>query len=144
MIGADRLRLPDHIAVPVLRSRSGQPHATGLLNGRSVSVLLDTGAAHTVVSLRLAETAGLAIAQMAARIGGAGAAAFDAYLVEGAELVLGGIRLRTALLATDLDRINLARERTREWRIDIIAGVDVFAAHDAVIDFGRDVLYLRA
>jgi hypothetical protein len=142
-VRATRLHLDSHVPVPVVRSRAGQPHVALLLNGRPVSALIDTGAAHTVVDRGVAAQLGLAIVELAVRFGGAGAASVDAYQVDGAELRVGAVGLRTALLAADFGPINFARARHRDRRVDVVVGVDVFAAHDAVIDCGADVVYLR-
>ena len=58
--------------VPLSRSGVGHLHAAGTLNGRPVSVLLDTGGASTVISLTLAQELGLTLTKMPSREAGRG------------------------------------------------------------------------
>ena len=59
--------------VPLVRTGVGHLHAAGTLNGRPVSVLLDTGGASTIVGLGLAREMNLALTKMPFQGGGAGA-----------------------------------------------------------------------
>ncbi len=63
-------------------SRTGVGHSQtgGQLNGRAVTVLIDTGAASTVFSLELAHELGLRLQKASYQGGGAGAARLDIYL----------------------------------------------------------------
>jgi hypothetical protein len=127
-------------------SRNGVGHfeAAGTLAGRSVRVLIDTGAASTVVSLALARELGLVLAPLGRTGGGAGGANLEIFRVSGADLRLGDAVPRTrGLYAMDLNHVNAALAQKGTSPVDAILGVDVFDAQAAVIDYGSSSLFLR-
>jgi hypothetical protein len=129
--------------VPLSRTGVGHFQTAGRLNGRDVVVLIDTGAASTVVSLALARELGLALHKAPHQGGGAGAARLDVYFAPGADLRLGGLRPRgQALMAVDLTHANQALALKGQSPVDVILGADVFDAHAAVIDYGSNSLFL--
>src|SRR5436305_1653986 len=95
--------------VPLSRNGLGHFHAAGALEGRPVAVLIDTGAASTLVRLDLAQQLGLALTKLPHRGGGAGGVTLDVYHVREGALTLGGVRPRPrALMAMDLAHVNQA------------------------------------
>src|SRR4051812_36142761 len=89
------------------RSGVGHFHAVGSLSGHPVAVLIDTGAASTVVDLSLARELRLTLTKLEMKGGGAGGAHLDIFHLADATLSLGDVRPRTrALLATDLAHVN--------------------------------------
>src|SRR5262249_7376516 len=130
--------------VPLFRSGVGHLPADGTLNGRPVSVLLDTGGAGTVISLILAQELGLALTKMPFQGGGAGSARMDVYHAPEAALLLGDITPRArALMAMDLTHVNEALADKGEAPVEVILGADVFEAQAAVIDYGSSSLFLK-
>jgi hypothetical protein len=130
--------------IPLNRNGVGHFEADGTLAGRSVRVLIDTGAASTVVSLDLARELGLALAPLGRTGGGAGGANLDIFRVSGADLRLGEVVPRTqGLYAMDLSHVNAALAQKATSPVDAILGVDVFDAQAAVIDYGSSSLFLR-
>jgi hypothetical protein len=123
----------------------GHFHAAGLLNSHSVAVLLDTGAASTIVNLALARKLGLTLQKLDRKGGGAGGTQLDIFQVTDATLLLGDVRPKyRALLAMDLVHVNQSLTLRGESPIDIVLGADVFEAQAAVIDYGSSSLFLRA
>src|SRR5579885_1289838 len=123
--------------VPLVRSGVGHLSAAGTLNDRPVSVLVDTGAASTVVSLQLAREMNLALIKMPFQGGGAGAARLDVYDLPEAVLRLGTVVPRPrALLAVDLTHVNQALALKGQKPVEVVIGADVFEAQAAVIDWG--------
>ncbi|MBA3833501.1 MAG: retroviral-like aspartic protease family protein [Chthoniobacterales bacterium] len=134
----------DYQQVHLSRSGVGHFHATGSLNGRSVVVLIDTGAASTVVSLVLVRQMGLSFNKLKMKGGGAGGANLDIYQLTDAVLMLGEIKPRPrALLAMDLTHVNQALAQKGESAVDVILGSDVLEAQAAVIDYGSSSLFLK-
>jgi [ribosomal protein S5]-alanine N-acetyltransferase len=133
-----------YVRVPLQRSEVGHFHARGRLRGRDVSVLVDTGASSTLVSLALARDLGLALSLHPDKGGGAGGAAMDVFVVEGADLELDPLAIRPRhLLAMDLSHANEALVANGAAPIDAILGLDVFEAQGAVIDYVGSSLFLR-
>lgn len=56
---ADFLTARGYLRVPLTRSGVGHFHTAGTLNGRPVEVLVDTGAAATVVAMSVVQALGL-------------------------------------------------------------------------------------
>ncbi len=80
--------------VRLTRSGVGHFHVAGSLNGRAVDVLIDTGAASTVVSLALARANGVTLNKLAMTGGGAGGANLEIYAISDATLSLGDVQPR--------------------------------------------------
>jgi predicted aspartyl protease len=119
--------------LPLQRSGVGHLSARGTLNGRPVSVLMDTGGASSVISLALAEELGITLTKMPFQGGGAGAARLDVYHVADASLQIGEIVPRTrALMAMDLTHVNAALALKGESE-----------SQAAVIDYASSSLFLK-
>jgi hypothetical protein len=108
-------------------------------------LLLDTGASHTVFATPSAGRLGLQTTPSAQRAGGVGASdhATETTVVD--ELRLGGVSLRDVAAWTfDLGHVNRALESRGGTAVDGAVGADVLRPAEAVIDFARATLYLRA
>jgi predicted aspartyl protease len=130
--------------VPLVRNGVGHFEATGTLAGRATRVLVDTGAASTVVSLSLARELGLEVVSLGRHGGGAGGAQLEIFQVHGAELDLDGAHPKPiALYAMDLSHVNAALAMKGATPVEAILGVDVFDRQKAVIDYGSGSLFLK-
>ena len=130
--------------IALSRSGIGHFHTAGSLSGHPVAVLIDTGAASTVVSLARAREVGLTLNKLEMKGGGAGGAQLDIFQLPDATLSLGEVQPRCrALLAMDLGHVNQSLALKGESPVDVILGVDVFEAHKAVIDYGSSSLFLK-
>ena len=130
--------------IPLSRSGVGHFHTDGTLNGRPVSVLVDTGASSTLFGLGVAREMGLALTKLPMFGGGAGAARLDVYKVEGADFRLGEVTPKlAALVAMDLSHVNEALALRGSGAVDAVLGGDVLEAHGAVIDYAGNSLYLK-
>lgn len=133
-----------YVRVPLRRSVVGHFHTDGTLNGRPVEVLVDTGAAITVVAMSVVQAVGLRSEWVNHEAGGAGGA-LDQYRVEGAVLQLGSLVPQLAGPAgLDFEHVNAPLRANGSAEVDVILGADVFDAHGAVIDYGTDSLFLKA
>ena len=125
--------------VPLSRSSLGHFHTLGSLNGHPVVVLIDTGAASSVVDLGSAHDLGLTVTG-----GGAGGASLEIYDLPNAKLMLGEVEPRPrALLAMDLAHVNQALALRGEGRVDVVLGADVLEIQEAVIDYRSSSLFLK-
>ena len=130
--------------IPLTRSGVGHFHTDGRLDGRPVSVLVDTGASSTVFSLGIARELGLPLTKLSMFGGGAGAARLDVYEIGEATFTVGEVAPEVrALLAMDLTHVNEAAALRGSGPVDVVLGVDALEAHAAVIDYGSSSLYLR-
>lgn len=141
---SDFLTAHGYVRVPLRRSAVGHFHADGTLNGRPVEVLVDTGAAITVVAMSVVQALGLRSEWLNREAGGAGGA-LDQYQVEGAVLQLGSLTPRLAGPAgLDFEHVNAPLRANGSAEVDVILGTDVFDAHAAVIDYATKSLFLTA
>ena len=130
--------------IPLSRSGVGHFHTEALLNGRSISVLIDTGAASTVFSHDMAREMNLPMTKLPMFGGGAGGAQLEIHQIQAARFVIGDISPKVrAFLAMDLSHVNRALALKDSDSVDAILGVDVLEAHSAVIDYGSSSLYLK-
>jgi predicted aspartyl protease len=140
----DFLRGAGYRRIELSRSGVGHFHAPATVAGRAVSALLDTGGSGTVLSLAIAREFGLPLVATELQGGGAGAAGMKLFVVEQAELQLGEVVPRLdRLVVMDLTHVNQALADTGEGPIELIIGVDVFAPHQAIIDYGSSSLFLQ-
>ncbi len=130
--------------IPLSKSGLGHFHTAGSINGHPVVVLIDTGAASTVVDLHSAHNLGLTANKLTMTGGGAGGANLKIYDLPDAVLLLGGIKPRLrVLLAMDLAHVNEALSLRGESRVDVVLGADVLEIQQAIIDYGSSSLFLK-
>jgi hypothetical protein len=130
--------------VPLVRTGVGHFEAAGTLNGTPIRVLIDTGAASTVLSLTLVRRLGLELVPLGQTGGGACGANLEVFEVRGAELRLGEVVPRPkALIAMDLSHADAALVQQGAAPVEAVLGVDVYEAQAAVIDYGTSSLFLR-
>ena len=130
--------------IPLSRNGVGHFEAAGTLAGRPIRVLIDTGAASTVVSLSLARELGLNVTPLGRMGGGAGGAQLEVFQLDGVELKLQGASPRPkSLYAMDLNHVNAALASKGATPVQAILGIDVFDRQAAVIDYATSSLFLR-
>jgi len=130
--------------IELAKNGVGHFQTVGHLAGRSVSVLVDTGAGATVVSLTVARELGLELEKMSTTGGGAGGVSLEVHRVSGATLKLGEMTPRVRqLMAMDFEHINHGLACKGCDPVDAILGVDRFETHSAVIDYGSSSLFLK-
>jgi hypothetical protein len=130
--------------VPLTRNGVGHFETGGTLAGKAVRVLIDTGAASTVVSLELAQKLGLGLTLLDRKGGGAGSAQLEIYQLEQNDLLLDHATPRpNAIYAMDLSHVNAALAMKGATPVEVILGVDVFERQAAVIDYGSSSLFLK-
>lgn len=133
-----------YIQIPLTRSRVGHFHTVGSLNNRRIEVIIDTGAASTVFSFDLAQEMNLPMTKLSTMGGGAGAAQLEIHQIHEARFLIGDITPKVrGLLTIDLSHVNQALTLKGASPVDAVLGVDVFEAHEAVIDYGSSSLYLK-
>lgn len=130
--------------VPLGRNGVGHFEANGTLAGRAIRVLIDTGAASTVISLSVARELGLDLTSLGKLGGGAGGTQLEIFRLRGADLELDGAHPEpSALYAMDLSHVNAALAMKGAAPAEAVLGVDVFDRQKAVIDYGSSSLFLK-
>ena len=133
-----------YIQIPLSRSGVGHFHIVGSLNDRQIEMIVDTGAAGTLFSFDLAREMDLRMTKFSETGGGAGAGELEIHQIHGARFLLGDIAPKMSeLFSLDLSHANDALVLRGASPVDGILGVDVFEAHEAVVDYGSSSLYLK-
>ena len=126
------------------RNRLGHFQLAGQLGERPLDILLDTGAASTVVDLGYCSSQGIATRDTGRLGGGAGGATLPIHALDGAVLTLDGLPLRSdGIYAVDLSHVNEALTTRGAGRVQAVMGADVMTHHRAVIDYATMSLFLR-
>lgn len=139
----DFLTQRGYARISLTRTAVGHFHTTGTLNGRSVEILVDSGASVTVVAMDLARTLGLDAERFAHDAGGAGGA-MEQFVVKGVQLRLGQFAPRLGDVAgLDFEHVNAPLRANGVPEVHVILGADVFDTHAAVIDYATRSLFLK-
>jgi hypothetical protein len=111
----------------------------GTVNGKPAEIMLDSGAAISVINTRFAATAGIVGGQTITARGASGT--MPGQLASGVALAVGPLTLRSTVMLLDLADI----ERGVGRNIDVILGRDAFEAGIVDIDFEkREIRFLPA
>jgi hypothetical protein len=117
------LQAQGYSQVPLMRNGVGHFETNGMLGLHPVRVLIDTGAASTIVGLSVVEELGLNKSSLGAVGGGAGGARLEVFQLHETELLLGAVRPQPRiLLAMDLGHVNEALRLKGSTPVDVILG----------------------
>jgi predicted aspartyl protease len=130
-------------AVQLRATRVGHLHTTGTLQGRAVEILVDTGASNTVIDVELARELGLRLTPSAQRGAGVGDSSVAVNRVDGAEMVVGGVRISGDIYTMDFTSLRAALgARGVEAPVAVLGG-DAMRSLDAVLVYRENLLFLR-
>jgi len=126
------------------RNRVGHFQLVGSLAGEAVDILLDTGAASTVVDLGYCRRRGLALRDTGRLGGGAGGVTLPIHDLGDVGLTLDGLAVHPdGVFAIDLSHVIEGLAEKGAEPVQAVLGVDVLLHHDAVIDYATRSLFLR-
>jgi hypothetical protein len=129
------------------RTPVGHLKLVGHLDGRPVDIVLDTGAAKTVVELSYCRSEGIAVSETSlpgAPRAGSAETAVPVYTVGDVRLTLEGLPVRhDGLFAIDMTNLNQKLMMKGADPIRAVLGQDVLRYHQAVIDYAALALYLK-
>ena len=138
------LNQSSYIQIPLLRSGIGHFHIVGELNGRQIEMIVDTGAASTFFSFDLAKDMNLQMTKSTETGSGAGEGELEIHQIYDVSFCLGDITPKMhEFYALDMSHANQALIQRGASPVGGVLGVDVFEAHEAVIDYGSSSLYLK-
>ena len=129
------------------RTQVGHLKLVGHLDGRPVDIVLDTGAAKTIVDLSYCRSEGIAVSdtgQPGAPAVGAANTAVSVYTLVDARLTLEGLPVRSdGIFAIDMSHTNQKLTMKGVDPIRAVLGQDVLRYHHAVIDYATLALFLK-
>ena len=128
----------------LVRNQIGHLQLVGLLHNTPVDILVNTGAASTVVDLSYCRSKGIPTRDTGKLGGGAGGITLAIYALDGATLSLDGHPLRSdGIYAIDLTHVNEGLVTKGACRVHGVLGADVLTYHQAVIDYATMSLFLH-
>jgi hypothetical protein len=128
----------------LLRNQVGHFQLIGLLEAAPVDILLDTGAASTIIDLAYCRAKNIATRDTGKVGGGAGGITLAIHVLDRATLSLDGHPLRSdGIYAVDLAHVNEGLVAKGASRVQAVLGADVLTYHQAVIDYATMSLFLR-
>lgn len=128
------------------RTQVGHLKLAGHLGGRPIDIVLDTGAAKTIVDLSYCRSEGIPVSDTGQR--GAGAVGtsntVSVYTLGDVRLTLEGLPIRSdGLFAIDMTHTNQKLMMKGVEPIRAVLGQDVLRYHQAVIDCATLALFLK-
>jgi hypothetical protein len=128
----------------LVRNRVGHFQLTAELEGEQVDILVDTGAASTVMDLDWCRKRGIALDDTGQMGGGAGGVNLAIYALRGAALRLDGQAVKSnGVYAVDLAHVNRGLAMKGAHPVHGVLGADVLTHHEAVIDYASESLFLK-
>jgi hypothetical protein len=129
------------------RTQVGHLKLVGHLDGRPIDIVLDTGAAKTIVDLSYCRSEGIAVTdtgQPGAPAVGAGNVTGSVYTLGDVPLTLEGLPVRSdGIFAIDMTFTNQKQKMRGADPIRAVLGQDVLRYHHAVIDYATLSLFLK-
>ena len=128
----------------LVRNQIGHLQLVGVLHNAPVDILLDTGAASTVVDLSYCRAKGIPTRDTGKLGGGAGGITLAIHALDGATLSLDGRPLHSdGISAVYLTHVNEGLVTKGASRVQGVLGADVLTYHQAVIDYATMSLFLH-
>lgn len=130
--------------IPLSKLNSNHYKLTAKINGKKGFFILDTGASSSCVGFDSIPFFNLLTEATEIKASGAGAINMDAMISKNNHLQLGSLSLQqVSLVLFDLSHVNEALSQMDEPSVDGIIGADLLKKLHAVIDYGRNCLYIK-
>lgn len=138
------LKTKGFIPLQMYRTPTDHFEVEVLLNGIPGRFIVDTGASNTCVAMEQAERFGLISEGEEVTAAGAGAIDMAARIARGNSLQLHTWKKESLqIVLFDLSHVNEALRTQESGPVDGIIGADILRQGKAVIDYGKDLLYLK-
>lgn len=138
------LEAQDFHRIALKKLNTGHYHLKLEINNRPGDFILDTGASTSCIGFENISYFILESEESEIKAAGAGAIDMDTKITKGNRLDIGGLHFpKIDLILFDLSHVNEALEQVDEKRVHGILGADLLKRMRAVIDYGRNCLYIR-
>jgi len=132
--------------IPLHVNFFGHLEAVAIVNGTTITLIVDTGASGTVLDLEYSRELGFPLVVQDMQGGGVGNAKIDIYHLDVEDLIIGDFQINhPQIYAIDLSH---ARENLRQHGIESdvhgILGADILDHYQAVIDYSTKTLFLKS
>lgn len=130
--------------IPLKKLASTHYLVRAKIHGNKARLILDTGASTTCIDIEKAEHFDILHEKSDVMAAGAGALGMETQVSHRNQLHIGTWKdTRVGIVLFDLSHINIALQEAGEEAVDGILGADFLKKHRAVIDYGRNCLYLK-
>ncbi len=134
----------DFIRIPLKKLATGHYKMTAKLNDTYGDFIVDTGASSTCVAILQATTFNLLFKISEVKAAGAGATGMETHLSQNNILKIKDRKIKNfSCILFDLSHVNKALTEVNESPIHGIIGADLLKKCRAVIDYGRNCMYIK-
>lgn len=138
------MALQDFKRIPLKRLATGHYKLTATINNSKGDFILDTGASSTCVAFSYASLFNLNYEISPIKAAGAGATGMETHLSNNNTLAIQDqIFKNFTCILFDLTHVNTALIEANESPIHGIIGADLLKKYRAVIDYGRNCMYIK-
>lgn len=130
--------------IPLKKINSNHFELTAKVNGIKGTFILDTGASNSCIGLDSVNHFKLFAKESEIKAAGAGATGMLTQIAEDYPLIIGNwSRRKVDFVVFDLTHVNEALQIAEADAVNGVIGADVLKEGRAVIDYGRNCLYLK-
>lgn len=138
------LKKKDYIRIKLQYTNTNHFKLKAKINGLKGSFILDTGASNTCIGTEFSEKFKLDTKISENKATGAGTTAIDTFTSEANTIKIGKwFKKDIAFVLIDLGHINAALIAHYSKTIDGIIGADILKKSKAIIDYKKNILYLK-
>jgi hypothetical protein len=145
MIGLKKiLKKKKYIRIPLKKIATNHLELKAKINGITGRFILDTGASNSCVGLDAIEYFDLIAEESETKAAGAGAVGMETQLSKNNHLKIGVWETHALhLVLFDLSHVNTALTQHEAKEVAGIIGADILQKGKAIIDYNKNVLYLK-
>ncbi|WP_439128629.1 retropepsin-like aspartic protease [Polaribacter sp.] len=138
------LKKKKYIKIKLKKIATNHLELKAKINGIKGRFILDTGASNSCVGLNAIAHFNLLAEESETKAAGAGATDMETQLSENNYLKIGKWSTKKLhLVLFDLSHVNIALENHNAKKVDGIIGADILQKGKAIIDYNKNVLYLK-
>ena len=130
--------------MPLKKLKTGHYKVEARVNGINGDFIVDTGASSSCIGFSSVDRFIMLTEQSEIKAAGAGAINMETHVARNNRFQVGGKKTnKMAFVIFDLSHVNEALVQVEEKAVEGILGADFLKENRAVIDYGRNVLYLK-
>ena len=138
------MAMQNFIRVPLKKLATGHYKISAKINNSKGEFIIDTGASSTCVAFSSATLFNLSHQESSVKAAGAGATGMKTHLSKNNNLNIRDRHFKNfAIIIFDLTHVNSALMEVNEIPIHGIFGADLLKQCRAVIDYGRNCMYIK-
>ncbi|MEH6680546.1 MAG: retropepsin-like aspartic protease [Sediminicola sp.] len=138
------LREKNYVRVPLIMTATNHFEIAAKINGINGRFILDTGASNTCIGMDRIGFFGLISKDSEVKAAGAGATNMETLISTKNHIQLGKWkRKKLKIVLFDLAHVNEALVSHKAFPVDGIIGADVLKSGKAIIDYGKNCVYLK-